>query len=80
MTVALHSFYVQLLLINLFPVLIGKFDWQSNFQPRFAGTRPYNAQTGGKHDFQEMTVVLHSFYVQLLLINLFPVLIGKFDW
>ena len=33
----------------------------------------------GKHGFQEPDVVLHSFYVQLLLFNLILVLNGKFD-
>jgi len=37
----LHSFYVQLLLLTLFSVLIGKFDQESNFQPRLVRTRSY---------------------------------------
>ena len=32
-----------------------------------------------KYGFQEPGIVLHSFYVQILQINLFLILIGKFD-
>jgi len=28
----------------MFQVLIGKFDQNANFQPRFAWTRPYNSR------------------------------------
>jgi len=47
--VVLHSFYVQLLLINFVLVLIGKFDQKSNFHPRLDWTRLYKSRKGPKH-------------------------------
>ena len=62
----LHGFYVQLLLINLVLVLIGKFDQKSNFQPwletEHALKESNRAQTGRKRGFQELGVVLNRKY------------------
>jgi len=40
----------------------------SPYWPELGLIEPNMAQTRRKHDFQELRVVLHSFYVQLLLI------------
>jgi len=48
MGVVLRSFYEQILLINLFLVLIGKFDQNPYFQPQLAKTRPYKSWIGPK--------------------------------
>jgi len=53
--IVLHSFYVQLLLLNLVSFLIGKFDQKSNTHPRLAWTRPYMRRIRPK---QEENVVL----------------------
>ena len=77
--VLLHSLYIQLLLINLV-FLIGKVwltfspDW-----PELCLIWAEQGQNGGKRSFQESGVVLYSFYVQLLQINLFLILIEKLD-
>jgi len=52
--------------LNLFLVLIGKFDPKPNFQPfwrKLVLLEPNKEQTWGKRGSQELGVVLHSFYV-----------------
>jgi len=38
--IVLHSFFLQIIHINLILALIGKFDQKSNFQPRLFCTKP----------------------------------------
>ena len=61
--------YFQLI---LFLVLIGKFDQKSNLQYDWFSTllELTIAQMGRKCDSQEPRVVLDSFYIKILLINL----------
>jgi len=59
--------------INLFLILIGKFDQKSTFipdSPELGHMVPNRALTGRKRGSQEQGVVLHRFFAQILLINL----------
>jgi len=54
--------------LNIFLVLIGKFDSKPNFQPFWPKLGLIGAnkeQTWGKRGSQELGVVLHYFYIQL---------------
>jgi len=60
-------------------LLIGKFDQESNCQPHWHELgliEPSWTKKGRKREFQETRVVLHCFYIQLLLISL----ISSINW
>ena len=67
----------------MFLVFIEKFDQKSDFQTQLARTKPYKSRMGSKLGenivFQKTGAVLHSFYVNYYWLNLFLVLIRKFD-
>ena len=71
--VILHSFYVQLTVINLVSGLNlevwPKAKLLTPIGLNYALLEPSRAQIGRKHGSQESSVVLHSLYVQLLPIN-----------
>ena len=63
----------------MFLILIEKFDQKSNFHPRLAWTRPYKSRMGPNREkagSQNLVVLLHNFYEQILLINL----ISSLNW
>jgi len=71
--VVLHNFYIQILPINLILGLIRKFIKKSNFQCDWPAPSLIKAEQGinmGKRGFQEPSVVLYSFYIQILPINI----------
>jgi len=51
----------------------------STIWPELGLKEPNWTQTGRKREFQETRVLLHSFYVQTLLINIILILIVKFN-
>jgi len=74
--VKLHSFYIQLLLINFVTSLNWKVWSKIKLSVPIGRTVSSRAKMGSEHGLQEPRVVLHSFYIQLLLIKL----VSSINW
>ena len=77
--VSMYKYYQ----LTIFLILIGNFDQKLNFQPRLVWTRPYKSRIGLKRGENLIFKSREWYYIvsmyNLRLVNLFLILIGKFD-